>query len=65
MEKILIGLDFSMNKPAATIYYKGEYYHYFWPLSITKKHMEEYAEAGVFVNNRNLPSLNVKSIENS
>jgi hypothetical protein len=37
MDKILIGFDFSINKPAATIYYKGKYYLYFWPISITKK----------------------------
>ena len=65
MEKILIGFDFSMNKPAATVYYKGNYYHYFWPLNITKKQMEQYMEADVFVKNRNLPSINVKTIENS
>ena len=34
--KILIGFDFSMNKPAATILYNKKYYHYFWPLSLTK-----------------------------
>lgn len=65
MEKILVGFDFSMNKPAATIYYKGNYYHYFWPLNISKKLMDEYNEAGVFVKNRELPSINVKDIENS
>lgn len=65
MEKILVGLDFSMNKPAATIYYKGNYYHYFWPLNISKKLIDEYNEAGVFVKNRDLPSINVKAIENS
>ena len=65
MEQILIGFDFSMNKPAATIYYKGQYYHYFWPLSLNKKHIDEYNEAGVFVHNRDLPSINVKDVENS
>lgn len=65
MEQILIGFDFSMNKPAATIYYKGQYYHYFWPLNLNKKLIEKYNEAGVFVHNRDLPSINVKTIENS
>lgn len=65
MEKILIGFDFSINKPAATIYYNGNYYHYFWPISLTKKQEQLYQEAEVTVKNRNLGSINTKNIENS
>ena len=65
MEKILIGFDFSINKPAATIYYNGNYYHYFWPISLTKKQEQLYQEADVTVKNRNLGSINTKNIENS
>lgn len=65
MDKILIGFDFSINKPAATIYYKGKYYLYFWPISITKKQEQLYSEAGVVVRNRGLSSINTSKIENS
>lgn len=65
MEQILIGFDFSINKPAATIYFKGKYYHYFWPVSLTKKQEQLYQEAEVTVKNRNLGSIKTKNIENS
>ena len=49
MDKVLVGFDFSMNKPAATIYYNGQYYHYFWPLNLTAKQQKMYEDADVFV----------------
>lgn len=63
--KILIGFDFSINKPAATILYNNIYYHYFWPLSITKQQQKLYEDANVYVYNRNLESIKTKNIENS
>lgn len=65
MNKVLVGLDFSMNKPAATVYFKGQYYHMFWPLKITGKQQELYEAAGVLVKNRNMESIDKKKIENS
>lgn len=65
MDKVLIGFDFSMNKPAATIYYKGEYYHYFWPLKLTAKQQKQYEDADVMIRNRMMSSVDTKSIENS
>ena len=64
-DKILIGFDFSMNKPAATILFKNNYYHYFWPMSLTKKQQKLYEDAGVFIYNRRLESIKTKNIENS
>lgn len=63
--KILIGFDFSINKPAATILYNNKYYHYFWPLSVTKQQQKLYEDADVSIYNRQLDSIKTKSIENS
>ena len=63
--KILIGFDFSINKPAATILYDNKYYHYFWPLSITKQQQKLYEDADVYVYNRRLETIKTKNIENS
>lgn len=63
--KILIGFDFSINKPAATILYNNKYYHYFWPLSVTKQQQKLYEDADVSIYNRRLDSIKTKSIENS
>ena len=65
MDKVLIGFDFSMNKPAATIYFRGQYYHYFWPLKITNKQQKMYEDADVSIVNRNMSSVDTKTIENS
>lgn len=65
MDKVLIGFDFSMNKPAATIYFRGQYYHYFWPLKITNKQQKMYEDADVSIVNRNMPSVDTKTVENS
>lgn len=65
MNKVLIGLDFSMNKPAATIYYNGQYYHYFWPLKASAKEQKSYEDAEVFIKNRQMTSIDKKNIENS
>lgn len=65
MDKVLIGFDFSMNKPAATIYFRGQYYHYFWPLKITNKQQKMYEDADVSIVNRNMLSVDTKTVENS
>lgn len=65
MNKVLIGFDFSMNKPAATIYFRGQYYHYFWPLKITNKQQKMYEDADVSIVNRNMSSVDTKAVENS
>ena len=65
MYKVLIGFDFSMNKPAATIYFRGQYYHYFWPLKITNKQQKMYEDADVSIVNRNMSSVDTKTVENS
>ena len=65
MNKVLIGFDFSMNKPAATIYFRGQYYHYFWPLKITNKQQKMYEDADVSIVNRNMSSVDTKTVENS
>ena len=47
---VLIGFDFSINKPAMTVYYNGKYYHYFWPIKkLPKKNLKAYQEAEVTV----------------
>lgn len=64
-KRILIGFDFSINKPAATILYNHQYYHYFWPLSVTKKQQKLYEDADVRIYNRRMESIKAKEIENS
>ena len=61
---IYIGFDFSINKPAATIYWNNRYFFYFWPLNILEKKIENYKEAGVYVHSRNLVPIK-KNIESS
>ena len=65
MDKVLIGFDFSMNKPSATIYFRGQYYHYFRPLKITNKQQKMYEDADVSIVNRNMSSVDTKTVENS
>lgn len=60
MKSIFIGFDFSMNKPAATILYEKQFYHFVWPLSITDKQAQLYSDAGVYVYNRKLESISTK-----
>ena len=65
MNNILLGFDFSINKPAATIYFNKQYYHFFWPLKVSKKMQKQYEDAGVYIFNRNMESIDKKTIENS
>jgi hypothetical protein len=62
---IYIGFDFSMNKPAATIYYNHKLYFFFWALKLSKKKIEKYMENGVTAMSRELNSIDTKNIENT
>lgn len=59
-EKILVAFDFSMNKPAMCILYKGKLHFTIWPLNMSKKQTELYEAYGVTAISRNLPELNPK-----
>lgn len=59
--RIFIGFDFSINKPAATICFRKSLYFYFWPLNLDSKKMSAYSEAGVSVTSRGLDSIDKKS----
>jgi len=43
----LIGIDFSINKPAACILDNGNYYFYGWPYNLSKKLIDIYRNANV------------------
>lgn len=60
---ILIGFDFSINKPAMTVLYNKKYYHYFWPNKLNKKQEKAYKEANVTVCNRMITSVSKKHYE--
>lgn len=62
---VYIGFDFSINKPAATVYYKKKFYFYFWPLNLTDKKITSYTNCGVNVRSRNLKSIDTKNTDNS
>lgn len=62
---VYIGFDFSMNKPAATIYYDKKFYFYFWPLNLSDKKVETYKKYGVNVHSRNLKSIDTKNTDNT
>ena len=59
--RIFIGFDFSINKPAATICHSGHLYFYFWPLNLDQKKLDAYAAAGVSVTSRGLESIDKKA----
>lgn len=49
MSKILIGIDFSLNKPAATVHWLNSYAFYFWPYDMTETSIKKINESGVNV----------------
>ena len=65
MNNVYIGFDFSMNKPAATIYYNKHFYFYFWALKLTDKKLQMYKECNVHAISRNLSSIDSSKIENT
>ena len=68
---ILIGFDFSINKPACTMVWKDNeniIHHLFmiWPLKLTKHENEIYSSIGdVVLKNRNMDSINTKELSSS
>lgn len=65
MDNLYIGFDFSINKPAMTIYYKGILDFFIWPLKQNKKDSEMYKDNHVHTINRNLNSINSKMYTSS
>ena len=65
MNNVYIGFDFSMNKPAATIYYNKHFYFYFWALKLTDKKLQMYKDCNVHAISRNLSSIDSSKIENT
>lgn len=62
---IYLSFDFSINKPAATLYYHGKFYFWFWPLNLLKKHCDTYAKFNVNVTSRNLENIDTKKTKTS
>lgn len=56
-EKVFLGFDFSMNKPACCMLFRNEFTFFVWPLSIKQKLEDEYKNEGIQIYNRNLESL--------
>lgn len=62
MKNILIGFDFSINKPACTIVYNNKFYFFIWPISLPKTDENIYHICtDVQMYNRNLKSISKKS----
>ena len=62
---IYVGFDFSMNKPAATIYSNGKLFFYLWALNLSEKKLEMYRKCGVNAMSRNLDSIDTKKVQNT
>lgn len=60
MKSVFIGFDFSMNKPAATILYDKQFYHFIWPASLSDKFVNLYKDNDVFCYSRGLSSVSTK-----
>jgi hypothetical protein len=45
----IIGFDFSINKPAATIFSNDKYYFYIWPFNLSEKYSNLFKTSGVNV----------------
>lgn len=65
MNLVKIGIDFSINKPAMTILYNGQYRFAAWPLRISQKHIELYQKYNVDIFNRDLDELKKKEMTSS
>lgn len=48
----VIGFDFSINKPAATVFSNNKYSFYIWPYHLADKYVKAYSDHGVNVTNR-------------
>lgn len=62
-DKILLGFDFSINKPACTMYHAGEYSFFVWPHKTPAGHMFRYLTSGVTIIDRGDDACHVR--ENS
>lgn len=50
----LIGIDFSLVKPAATVYSENKYLFFAWPSSLNQKYIELYKNSGVTIISRDM-----------
>jgi len=48
----IIGLDFSINKPAACVYTDGKYEFFSWPFGLSEKILDIYRESGINIIDR-------------
>lgn len=64
-KKLIIGFDFSINKPAATILYEGRYYFYIWPLTLTKYEDQVYGTMSQYFTDFHCLNRNLESITKS
>ena len=55
--KVYIGFDFSMNKPAMTIYDFNKFTFFIWPLNLPDKKLNLFKDSDVFSFSRNLDSI--------
>ena len=58
---ILIGFDFSINKPAATVLMDGKLKFFIWPKKLSGPEEKIYARTEVHVLNRHLDEVSKKS----
>ena len=58
---IYVGFDFSMNKPAATIYCNNNIYFYLWAANLQESKIEKYRNCNVRAISRNLAPVETKS----
>lgn len=63
--KVLVGFDFSINKPACTIFYRNAYYFFSWPLSVNSETEKAFQKCGVNIYNRGLKSIKKKELSSS
>lgn len=54
---IFIGFDFSINKPAMTIYKNSKYEYYIWPLKLSENKIKLYKESDIHILSRELDSI--------
>ena len=58
---IYVGFDFSMNKPAATIYCEKKIYFYLWAANLQASKIEKYKNCNVRAISRDLSPVETKS----
>ena len=63
MHSPLIAFDFSMAKPAMAALFNNKLYMYVWPMNIDSKTVDILENADIVVNNRQLPEISTKKID--